>query len=444
MIPAYRFLEVALFSMLNFLPFMIVALYAFRRHMRFAHVVTNILVSVMCVLQVGLGFLAAFSPLDSNVMSVLSTVIYAGFLFLVTKGKTGTVVFVLLVLSNVGNLITVFAKCLEGIVFGDIALESYRWTLCVFMLLLHALITVPVGFYIRKYFNSTTPIQTTCWKYLWIVPATFYLTWYYHLYFTGQDALAVALDIHNALFLLLINIGAFAVYHISILLLFAQQKAGKLAQENHFLALSKLQHDNLQHRINEARQAKHDVRHHAFMIREYLRNGKLKELDAYLEGYTKSLPDTQSMVYCQHYTANTLLNYFTQQAQNAQVEMDIFVQLPETIRLQESALSVILGNLLENALDACRMISTGEKKITVRGKYSMGAVYFEVSNPFSGPLRKDDSGEYLTTKVHGQGLGLQSVSHIVQIQGGTMELNTDDGIFRVSLLLPEDKEPSQN
>ena len=128
-------------------------------------------------------------------------------------------------------------------------------------------------------------------------------------------------------------------------------------------------------------------------------------------------------------------------AQKAEVELDV-----EPLQLMGDSFywSQVLFNLLENALDACRMLSTGGKKITVRGKYSMGAVYFEVSNPFSGALRKDNAGEYLSTKVHGQGLGLQSVSHIVQIQGGTMELNTDDGIFRVSLLLPEDKEPSQN
>ena len=256
------------------------------------------------------------------------------------------------------------------------------------------------------------------------------------------DDLAVALDLHNTLFLLFINVGAFAVYHITTLLLLEQQKAEKLTQDNQILAMSKLQYDNLKHRINEARQAKHDVRHHALLLREYLRNGKLQEVDAYLESYTNSLPDTHSLVYCQHYAANALLNYFAQQAQKANVEMDIFVQLPETIRLQESDVSVIIGNLLENALDACRNIQNGERKITVRGKYSMGAVYYEVSNPFSGVLRKDRTGKYLTTKAHGHGLGLHSVSRIVQIQGGTMELNSDGGVFRVSLLLPEDKPSS--
>ena len=444
MIPIYRYLEVVLFSMLNFLPFLVLAIYAFRRHLRFSYAATNIILVVMCVLQIGLGFVAAFSSLGSDVLSVISTVIYAGFLFFAIKDNVGRVVFVLLALYNVGNLVAVLAKCLEGLFFGNMALETYRWSLSVCMLILHLFITFPVGLYVRKYFNSQTPIHATCWNYLWVVPATFYLTWYYHLYVSAQDTLVVALDLHNALFLLFINLGAFAVYHISILLLLAQQKAGQLAQENHLFLMQKLSYENLQHRISEAQQAKHDVRHHVHLIREYLHSGKLQELDAYLDNYTQSLPNKQSLIYCKHPATNALLSYVAQKANDINAQIDIFVQLPETIALPETTLSVILGNLLENALDACREIPSGEKKITVRGKYGMDAVYFEVSNTYRGELRKNKSGEYLSTKAKGQGIGLNSVSGLVKARGGMMELSTDNGIFRVSILLPESENSAEN
>ena len=437
MIPIYRYLEVALFSMLNFMPFLILAIYAFRRRLRFSQTVTNVLMILMCLLQIGIGFVAAFSTLGSNVVSVVSTVVYAGLLFLLVKDSIGKVIFVLLVLFNVGNLVAVFGKFLESGIFGEIALQPYRWSLSVCMVMLHLLITVPVAFYIHKYFNSKTPIQARCWNYLWIIPATFYLTWFYHLYGTGQEAEVVAMDLHNLLFLLVINIGAFAIYHIAILLLFEQRKAGQLAQENYFLAMHKLQYDNLKTRIGEVRQAKHDLRHHALLLREYLHNGKLQEMEAYLDKYLTSLPDTQSLVYCQHYATNALLGYFARQASESNIPIDIFVQLPETISLPETELSVVFGNLLENALDACRELPAEEKKIIVRGKNSMGAVYFEVSNTYSGALRKSKTGEYLTTKAHGQGLGLRSVSHIVQSHGGMIELEADSGIFKASVLLPE-------
>ena len=437
MIPIYRFLEVGAFSMLNLMPFLLLAIYPFRRHLRFSHAVTNILIVVMALVQVCLGCIAAFSSIGSSVMSLASTVIYAGFYFFVIKDHLGRLSFVLLVFSNLANLVTVCAKCLEGLIFGSLALEAYRWSMIVCMLIMHVLITTPVAFYVHKYFTSSVPIETKSWCYLWIIPATFYVTWFYHLYFTGQNDLLVALDIHHAIFLVIINLGAFVVYHTAILLLFEQKKNAKLAQDNYLLSLQNIQYDNLQQRINEARQAKHDVHHHTHLIREYLRDGKLQELDAYLSQYSDSLPDTQSMIYCQHYETNTLLGYFVQQAQRHGITVDVFVQLPEKLRLPETTLSVLLGNLLENAIDACKEVTEGERKITIRGKANKGFVFFDISNNYAGTLNKTKSGEYLTTKKTGQGLGLNSVAQLVGYHDGILETGTSEQIFRVSVMLQE-------
>ena len=437
MIPFYRYLEVGTFSMLNLMPFLLLAIYPFRRYLRFSRFTTSILVLVMTVFQLGMGCLAAFTPIGSGVMSLISTVIYASFYFFVVKDQFGRLAFVLLVFSNLGNLVTVCAKCLEGLVFGSIALEPYRWTMLVCMLIMHVIITVPVFFYVRKYFTSNVLIQNKSWNYLWIIPATFYITWYYHLYLSGESSVMVALNVNHALFLLMINLGAFVVYHTVILLLFEQKKSATLMQNNYLLALRNVQHENLQQRINEARLAKHDVHHHTHLIREYLRDGKLQELEAYLDQYSASLPDTQSLAYCQHYEANTLLNYFVQQAKQQGIGVEVFVQFPEIMQLPRTTLSVLLGNLMENAITACSSVASGEKKITIRGKSQNGFVFLDVSNPYSGILKKAKTGEYFSTKAGGHGLGLSSVAHLADSHNGILEVDDKNNIFRVSVMLQE-------
>lgn len=436
-IPFYRFLEMGLYSMLNFLPFLILAVYPFRRHLRFSSAVSNILVVLICLVQMGLGFIATFSPLNTGILSAASTVIYAVFFFILLNGGIGRQTFVLLVILNIANLVAVFAKFLEGFLFPDLALESYRWSLCLCMLIVHLVITLPFGFYIHKYYTSNIPIQTPCWAYLWIVPATFFVIWYYYLYGTDQSSLAVALNTYNVLFLLFINVGAFVVYHITILLLQALAQTQLLTEQNHLLNMRKLQYDNLQQRINEARQAKHDVHHHTHLIREYLQGGKLRELEAYLDHYTASLPSPQSLIYCQHYATNALLGYFSQQAKTKGIEMDIFVQLPEQVNLPETTLSVVLGNLLENAIDACSIVAANKRKITVRGKFNQGSVFFEITNPYEGNLRKTKSGSFASTKASNRGLGLESVAALAKSHGGMLELDTHNGVFRASILLTE-------
>ena len=437
MIPFYRFLEVGAYSLLNLIPFLLLAIYPFRRHLRFSYAVTNTLIVAMGVVQIFLGFFIAFNPVNLEIMTLLSTLFYGCFYFFVIKDSFGRLFFVLLVFTNLANLVTVCAKFLEGLLFGSIALESYRWSMVVCMVIMHIVITGPVLFYVVKHFTSSVPIQTNSWRYLWVIPATFYLTWYYHLYFSGHDSLLVALELHHSLFLVIINVGAFVVYHTAIQFLFEQKKTAQLAHDNYLLSLSNIQHENLQHRINEARRAKHDVYHHTHLIREYLRDGKIQELEAYLDQFVETLPNPQSIVYCQHYETNSLLVYFAQQAQQHGIDMDVFVQFPEKLNLPETTLSVLLGNLLKNAIEACQEVTEGEKKITVRAKSNHGFIFFDISNNYSGTLKKNAKGEYLSTKKGGQGLGLGSVSKLVNYHKGVFEVDSTENVFRVSVILQE-------
>ena len=437
MIPFYRIVEVTLYSMLNLMPFLLLALYLFRKSLRFPRHITALSVVIMGVIQAFLGYLTAFFYVSSEVMSVASTVIYAGFFFIVVKDNVGRLSFVLLVLANLGNLVSICAKCMEGMLFGDLALENYRWSMVLCMVVMHCLITLPTSFYVRRYFNSKLNIQNKNWAYIWLIPATFYVIWYYHLYFAGHSSLEIAMDLKHALFLLIINAGAFLVYHSSIMLLKAQNENTQLTQNNYLLHLQNIQYENLQQRIDEARQARHDVRHHALLSLEYLRSGKLPELEAYLEQYSNSLPSAQTMVYCENYEANTLLNYYVQQAQLHGIEVDVMVKFPQQLALTETTLAVILSNLLENAVDACREVTEGERKIIVRGTASDGFVYFDISNNYTGTLSKSKSGRYRTTKTDGTGLGLPSVAHLVRLHDGVFEADDRNNIFRVSVMLRE-------
>jgi sensor histidine kinase regulating citrate/malate metabolism len=91
---------------------------------------------------------------------------------------------------------------------------------------------------------------------------------------------------------------------------------------------------------------------------------------------------------------------------------------------------------LENAIEACQEVS-GPKTITVRGKADLGAVFFEVTNPYNGKINRGKNGQLLSTKEDGRGLGLASVKQIAQSFGGLLELEPRGDVFRASILLPE-------
>ena len=118
-----------------------------------------------------------------------------------------------------------------------------------------------------------------------------------------------------------------------------------LSEKNHVLAMQNLQFQKLQNKVMEARQAKHDIRHHITLMQSYVKNQEYDKLECYLNHYQQSLPDDSTIMYCENQGINILLHYFAQQAQSKGIVFSVHTHVPENLRIPENDLSVLLGNL---------------------------------------------------------------------------------------------------
>ena len=245
----YRILEVSAFSLLNFLPLLVLALYPFRNSLRFSKKVTAALIAALTVIHL-LGTCAAVLPSSkAGFVSAVSTVLYAAFYFLAVKKHIGKTLFTLLMISNLANLTTVSAKCLEGFLFPALAVQSYRWSFALMLLAVESVLAVPVFLYIKKIFTPAVEREPSGieWKYLWLIPATFYLVWFGAFYgVVARTAIEIALRLKNTLFILLVNIGAFLIYYVVARLISEQNKTLELTERNHQLTMQAVQYENLQ------------------------------------------------------------------------------------------------------------------------------------------------------------------------------------------------------
>mgnify|MGYP002237034307 FL=1 len=146
---------------------------------------------------------------------------------------------------------------------------------------------------------------------------------------TNLTGLEIALRPSSTIVLLFINTGAALVYYVVARLVLEQEKLVALQQKNYALAMQSLQYENLQERIAEARQAKHDVRHHIALLQDCLRRKDYDAMQAYLDRYQETLPDARQLQFCGNAAVNAVLSYFAQQAAAQQVEFSVKAQLPE-------------------------------------------------------------------------------------------------------------------
>ncbi len=441
--PLYRIIEVAVYSLLNFLPFLFLALYPFRRSLRFSRRFTDILIALVSVIQLFIGAWAAFAPGDSAAkISAVSTILYAAFYFLAVKKHFGKTLFTLLMISNIANLAVISAKCIEGLLFPSLAVQSYRWSFSLMLFIVEVILAVPLFLYMKAVYTPAVEKEPSGleWHYLWLIPTTFYIMWYHSIYgSTSRSSLEVALSPKSTLFLLVINIGAILIYYVVTRLILEQNKTLDLTERNYQLTMQAMQYETLQEKITEARRAKHDVRHHIALMQEYLNNKDYDSLKDYLDRYGMSLPDDSRIQFCENTAANAVLLYFAQQAKDNGIDYIVKTDIPKDIGISDNDISVMLGNLLENALDACKADSAEDKKIIVRAGTEGGSLCITVDNTYTGTLRYAPDGKLISTKHKGQGLGTRSVKSIAEQYGGICKFEAKDKMFYASVFCSANK-----
>ncbi|MFA5658481.1 MAG: hypothetical protein WC900_04290 [Oscillospiraceae bacterium] len=137
------------------MPFIVIALYPFRKKLRYSKKVTVLLIVAVTLVQIGLGIHASFfAGENKNALSLASTLIYAIFYFWSVKGNIGKILFTLIMISNIANFIVVSSKCLEGFIFPELARQSYRWSFSVMLFSMELIILVPLFFYIKNKYTS--------------------------------------------------------------------------------------------------------------------------------------------------------------------------------------------------------------------------------------------------------------------------------------------------
>lgn len=436
--PVYRFIEIIVYSLLNFLPFLALALYPFRHSLRFSRGVTGILIGLLSVIQVLLGAWVSFVPGNhAAIASALSTALYAAFYFLAVKKHFGKTLFTLLMISNLANFAVISAKCIEGLLFPALAMQSYRWSFSLMLFAVEIILSVPIFLYMKSVFTPAVEKEASGfeWRYLWLIPATFYIVWYFAIYsVVSRSALEIALRPKNTLFLFIINVGAILIYYVVTRLIFEQNQTLELEEKNHQLSMQAVQYENLQEKITDARRAKHDVRHHISLIREYVSKGELDALLRYLDSYNGSLPDDSLIRFCENPAANAVLLYFAQQAKDNDIDYIVNAEIPGDIFVSDTDISVLFGNLIENAIDACKEEHGDDRKIDIRARLKGSTLCVTVDNTFTGTLRRTTDNEFLSTKHKGRGLGTQSVKSIAEHYGGICRFEVKDSMFCASVM----------
>lgn len=124
------------------------------------------------------------------------------------------------------------------------------------------------------------------------------------------------------------------------------------------------------------------------------------------------------------------MNYIT-----SSFDFQVQIAVSQDMPVDEHDISVLLGNLLENAVDACITQENERRRIVVKGDGDSHSLVFTIDNTFVNVIKKDKNGQLLTTKPAGNGIGVNSAKKIVERYNGFFSADAKEDMFCVSFML---------
>ena len=438
------------YDVLRTLPHMILVLYAFRGHWRFGKKTMFTISFLVWVIEMTLDQLDYYILPRANmpVKNILEITIYILFIFVGLKEHIGKLMFTVLSLSNLGNIMVIGGKCLEGLLFPEYApmRHHFTYTLCS-LPFLAAELTLAYLLVFRDICTHVDPpdehtgsetIGGFMWRFLWLVPAIFTLIWYQNVFSSGQLLLEYELNPLNTLYLLVITAGSLLIYRIIVQMTALYEKNITLLTENHALSVQQLQYDSLNERLENMRRTRHDLHHHAALLKEIRDSGDISALDDLIAGYTRQNRLDQPLTCCENETVNVVLALYSETAYQNSIAFNVKANIPKDISIDKKDLAVLFGNILENAADACKEVEN-KRFIDLTAAYTelpngSHCLWLNVKNSFD-KVSRDDNGTFHSTKHAGDGIGISSVQSIADRYNGTCSFVPEEDVFAVSAIL---------
>lgn len=194
-------------------------------------------------------------------------------------------------------------------------------------------------------------------------------------------------------------------------------------------------YDEVQNIYRTMRGWRHDYHNHIQTMKAHLSLGQTDALEEYLGQLDTDLTIVDTVLKTGNVMVDAILNSKLSLIKSKEISVNAKAAVPKSLAVSEVDLCVVIGNLLDNAMEACLRQEQGERFIRVYIGALKGQLYISVSNS-AGEITKAN-GRYLSSKKSSShGFGLLRIDRIVDRYGGYVNRQNEEGVFATEVMLP--------
>jgi len=199
------------------------------------------------------------------------------------------------------------------------------------------------------------------------------------------------------------------------------------------IATGREHYQRMNEQFDALRVMRHDYKFHLRSALDMLVSGDLEKSKTYLSGLHEQFENKELPNFCGNVVINSLVSDYARKCKELNIEFNVSIHIPQYFNVPNYEMCIVLGNLLENAVEACLKLENNRQiKLVLKPKGEQ--LMLMVRNTFDGEVLLDEDKIVSTKKDNSGGIGLESVKAVVDSFGEMFRINYDNESFSVFVL----------
>lgn len=232
-----------------------------------------------------------------------------------------------------------------------------------------------------------------------------------------------------------ILVSAIGLLYVNIVIVLYAERAKSASDQKlqaelaeHHYAMQEQYYAQLRSEQEETRAMFHDINKYMQAMRTLAAEGNAAEVNQMMAETQELFESLTTVVDVGNSVVSTILNEYREITEDANIPFSFDVSVPQNLGISAVDLYVLLGNTLDNAIEACQSLPIEERYIRIQMRIYHNILFYQIENPYAEGYPQRSRG-----KNHGY--GLQNVQKCVEKYDGHMSISQNENKFVLSMRL---------
>lgn len=195
-----------------------------------------------------------------------------------------------------------------------------------------------------------------------------------------------------------------------------------------------LYYKEMEKRNESIQNLKHDLKNKLAELYSFLEKKEIGQIERRMLQLCEELENVDSCRYCSHPIVDSVFRVKMGTAKVEGIPIECSILIPKKMKLAYGDIGVLYGNLLDNAIEACRKVETEKRFLSIENKYRDGKLLLVIENSKN---EKELYQDFHTTKEdkESHGRGIANVRKVVEKYHGTLKLSDGGDRFEAAVML---------